>query len=256
MKVSVVSTFYNDEKMLRVVLESVLKQDYNNIEHCIADGGSNDGTVEILEEYEKKYENVGKRLIWKSEKDRGISDGVNKAVNMATGDLIIICTDRYFDNTVISQMVEHLQKTQSDYIYGGVLFQKDGIIIRQWSGKPGNWRLGWIAATPTIMFKKSLWKIVGPFDEKYKSAADYKFQVNLFKNKSLKSSALVKPLVIFSAGGASNGGIKGKLASIAECHNILKDCKVRFGWFTNICKTFIALFAYTFASHKKINMEE
>lgn len=254
--ISIISTFYNDKEMAKLVMDSVLSQTYDNIEHVITDGGSSDGSVELYESYEKKYAEAGKKLVWKSEKDKGLYDGFNKAANLATGDYILVCTDPYVNSTIIEQMMTTVTEGDYDYIYGGMIFQKDGKIVRIWSGKPGNWRLGWLAATPTLLMKKSVWEKHGEFDIKYRSAADYKVQISIFKDKSLRSTSLQKPLINYYAGGTSNNGIKGKMVSIKECGKILRECHVHFGWFTNMCKTFIALFAYTFASHKKTDFTE
>ncbi len=101
MLISILSTFYNDREMLVRTLDSVLGQSYQKIEHVVTDGGSIDGSVEVLKEYEEKYKKVGKRLIWKSEKDSGIYDGSNKAAAMASGDYLLFGTDPYVDDTVI-----------------------------------------------------------------------------------------------------------------------------------------------------------
>ncbi len=256
MTISLISSFYNDKKMLKIVLESVLNQTHNDIEHIVADGGSTDGSVEILKEYEKKYSECGKRLIWVSEKDKGISDAVNKAANMATGDYMLCSVDPYVDSNVIAKINSKLESTGADYCYGGMLYQKDGKIIRQWSGKPGNWRLGWMAATPTFCFKRSLWQQYGPFSLDIRGAADYEFQIKIFKDKKLKSVAITEPLVLYYAGGTSNGTIKNNFDSIKESQLALVRNNVPFAWFTTFCKIVIAAFAYLFASRKEIKINK
>lgn len=256
MTISVASAFYNDEKMLALTLKSILEQTYQDIEYIVADGGSNDGTVALLKEYEDKFREVGKKLVWKSEKDNGLYEAFNKAASMATGDYLIFGTDPYINRNVFADLAQDLARTNADYVYGGMYFQKNGKIIRCWSGKPGNWRLGWMAATPTLCMKRAVWEKYGPMDEKYKSASDYKFQLSLFRDKALRSYPLNRVLVMYYAGGTSNGGIKANVNSILECNEILRESHVRFGWFTNLCKTAIAFFAYTFASRKQVILEE
>ena len=82
-KVSVVTTTYNDIENLKRILAEVKKQTYPNIEHIIVDGGSTDGTVDLLKELEEKEPG---RISWMSEKDNGIYDAINKGIRMATGD--------------------------------------------------------------------------------------------------------------------------------------------------------------------------
>ncbi len=125
-KMSIASTFYNDKEMLKKVLDSVLNQTYQNIEHCVADGGSTDGSVELLKEYEEKYRQAGKTLRWISERDKGITDGFNKAVKMATGDYIFpACCDPYAGKTVMEHTVSVIEEKKPDYVYGGMYFQRD-----------------------------------------------------------------------------------------------------------------------------------
>ncbi len=255
-KISIASTFYNDKEMLKRVMDSVLSQTYQNIEHCIADGGSTDGSVELLKEYEQKYHDSGKTLRWISEKDDGLYHGFNKAANLVSGEYFIFGTDPYVNNKVFDYIASFLEGKKPDYVFGGMLFQRNGKIIRLWNGKKGNWKLGWMAATPTLCMKRELWDKYGPMDCKFSSASDYKFQIMLFKDKSLTSYSLERKIVIYYAGGTSNGGLGGKLLSIRECQNILKECNVKCGWFVNLCKITRALFAYSFASHKKIVLEE
>ncbi len=256
MKISIASTFYNDKKMLKLVLESVLNQTYSNLEHCIADGGSTDGSVELLKEYEEKYRQTGKVLKWVSEKDNGIYNGFNKAAGFATGEYMIFCSDPYVNNSVFDYLSSFIQNKQADYVYGGMYFQKDGEIIRKWNDKKGNWKLGWLVATPTLCFRSELWKKYGPMDEKYNSASDYKFQLMLFRDKSLVSYPIGKKIVMYYAEGTSNNGLKGKLRSINESGQILKECNVSCWWFVNLCKTIRGLGSYIFVLHKKVAVLE
>lgn len=255
-KISIASTFYNDSEMLKRVLDSVLNQTYTNIEHIITDGGSDDGSVELLKEYEEKYRAAGKVLKWVSEKDKGIYDGANKAFDMTTGDYCVFASDPYVSRETIEYVASVLESKKPDFAYGGVYFQKDGKIIRRWSGNPGNWRLGWMAADPTIFMKHEIWEKYGPYDIKYSSAADYKFQVGLLLDKTLVSCPLNKKIVMFYADGTSNAGFRGKWLSICECRKILKEYNIKFAWFTNLCKTIRAVLAYTFVLHKKIDTED
>lgn len=80
-KVSVITATYNDKENLRRIMKQVSLQDYDNIEYIIVDGGSTDGTVEIIQEAEALF---GERLKWVSEPDKGIYDAINKGIRWAT----------------------------------------------------------------------------------------------------------------------------------------------------------------------------
>lgn len=260
-KISIITPVFNAADMLKHTLESVLRQDYPMIEHVVADGGSTDGSVEILKEYEKKYEESGKKLLWVSEKDNGITDGLNKASKLSSGDLIIYMTDVFAYSHVITEIAEQFRDDDLDYTFGGLIYQRDGRIIRRWSGKPGNWRFGFMIATPTLCYTRSVWEKHGPYSDKYVSSygqdvSDYDFQIKIMRDKTLKYLAIPKPLVVYYAGGSSNGSFRYRWYCIKECQKVLRDNRVLFPTFTNFCKTLIAMFAYIFASRKKVEFED
>jgi glycosyltransferase involved in cell wall biosynthesis len=124
--ISIVTPSYNQAEFIRDTLDSVKNQNYNNIEHFVIDGGSDDGTVEILEEYEDKY-----NLTWISESDQGQSDAINKGFERANGDIVawINSDDAYFDTDVFSRVVDYFSKYDSDVIYGDLVhLQPDSTI--------------------------------------------------------------------------------------------------------------------------------
>ena len=84
MKISIITITLNSRKYLDKSISSVLSQDHQNLEYIFVDGGSTDGTLEII----KKYAEKDQRIRWISEPDRGIADAMNKGVALATGDII------------------------------------------------------------------------------------------------------------------------------------------------------------------------
>lgn len=248
--VSIISVFYNDKEKLKKTINSVLQQDYTNIEHIIIDGGSTDGSVDILKASEKKY--GGKKLKWISEKDKGISDADNKGLSMMEGKYFVFMCDPYCHSSVISTMVRNIISGNYDGCFGGLCFiNEENKIIRVWSGKPGNWRFGWMPATPTFLLDTKYYRKYGGLKLQYKAGADYEFDIRLFsKEKNIKLVSIREPLVLFSGGGVSNGGIKANLNGIKECYQALRENKVKFALFTLMCKMVIAFFSYFFASRK------
>lgn len=110
MKISIITVTYNSAKTLKETLESVLKQTYTNYEHIIVDGLSKDNTIEIVKEYEEKYNG---KLIYISEKDSGLYDAMNKGIKMATGDIIGILNsdDIYAHENVLQEIAEKFKET-------------------------------------------------------------------------------------------------------------------------------------------------
>lgn len=113
MKISIITVTYNSSKTLKDTLESVLKQTYKDYEHIIVDGLSKDNTMEIVKEYERKYDG---KLRYISEKDTGLYDAMNKGIKMATGDIIGILNsdDIYAHENVLKEIVEKFEQTKCD----------------------------------------------------------------------------------------------------------------------------------------------
>ncbi len=112
--ITVITVSYNSVSVIEDTIESVLKQTYPRIEYIIIDGGSRDGTVDIIRQYEKSIS------FWISEKDSGVYHAMNKGIDRATGEWLIFMNsgDRFYSETILSQVFEHEYK--SDIIYGAV----------------------------------------------------------------------------------------------------------------------------------------
>ena len=92
MKISIITPSFNQARFIEQTILSVLRQDYPCVEHIVVDGGSTDGTIDIMRRYP--------HLIWSSEADNGQADALNKGLSKATGDIIgwINSDDYYADN--------------------------------------------------------------------------------------------------------------------------------------------------------------
>lgn len=120
MKFSLITVSYNSAFTLEDTLNSVLSQNYPNIEYLIIDGGSTDGTLEIIKKYEVRFKG---KLRWISERDKGLYDAMNKGINMATGDVVgFLNSDDFFSfpNVLSSQMACFTEGV--DAVYGDVKY--------------------------------------------------------------------------------------------------------------------------------------
>ena len=94
-KISLITVTFNSGKTLADTIRSVLSQTYSNYEYIIIDGNSQDDTIDIIKYYSSFFSN---KLIWISEKDKGLYDAMNKGIKMATGDIIgILNSEIFFD---------------------------------------------------------------------------------------------------------------------------------------------------------------
>lgn len=210
MKISIVTATYNRAKTLRETLDSVLAQTHRDIEHIIVDGGSTDGTVELIKEYEARYNG---RLKWVSEKDKGVYDAMNKGMKMATGDLVgfLNSDDLYSDSHVLEDINRTMENTDVDCVFGDLILvsQNDTTkVVRYWNGspyRPGIFKKGWQPAHPTFYMKREFLEIHGGFDISIEVSADFDLMFRYLEIHHLKSSYIPRVLVRMRVGGESNG---------------------------------------------------
>lgn len=233
-KVSVITTTYNDAENLKKIIAGVLKQDYENIEYIIVDGGSKDETVEVIKENAHLFVNGIK---WISEKDKGIYDAINKGITMATGDIVGTMFDEFADNSVISKMVQAMEKENSDGVHGNINYvDKDGKLVRKWRQGQGDIRTGWMPGHPTLYLKKSVYDTYGLYKTDYKIAADYEFMIRILKEKKVKLAYIDEVLVhmFYGENSTSTGGLSSYMASLKEGHRALRENNIHFAWVTDL----------------------
>ena len=144
MKVSTLTSCYNREKTIRGAVESVLAQDYPDIEYIIVDGASKDQSAQIIREAIAGQEDKVKFI---SEPDHGMYEAINKGIRMATGDVIALChsDDFMFAKDTVSHVVKKMEETDCDFLYGGgicVNGQNTNKVVRKWiGGEYARWKV-------------------------------------------------------------------------------------------------------------------
>lgn len=232
-KVSVVTTTYNDIENLKRILAEVKRQTYPNIEHIIVDGGSTDGTVDLLKELEEKEPG---RISWISEKDNGIYDAINKGICMATGEIVGCCFDRYADEGVLMRMVEIMEKEGTDGVHGDLCYMDGDRIVRKWHQGQGVIRSGWMPGHPTLYLKKEVYDRFGLYRTDYRISGDYEFMVRILYRKEVTLSYLPEILIYMSHGGTSTNSLGAYVESMMEGHRALVENHVPFAWVTDLCR--------------------
>lgn len=224
LKVSIITACYNSQDHIKDCLHSILSQTYPNIEHLIVDGGSKDATFDIVESHQPTYlESGGKTLQWKSEKDKGIYDALNKGIARATGDIIGIVhsDDLLADSHTIETIVATIQKG-IDGVYGDMTFVEPAdveTVKRTWrAGKQKSFQLGWSLPHQTLFLKKAVYEKFGGYLSHMTNAADYEFELRILKGDSrneeghlvhfpvlqpVKLTYIPQPLIIMKLGGTS-----------------------------------------------------
>lgn len=212
MKVSIITTCYNRVATIQGAIESVLSQDYPDIEYIIVDGASKDGSLEII----KKYEDKISKII--SEPDHGMYEAINKGIRVAMGDIIglLHSDDFLYDNHVISRIVEKMTSTGADFLYGDGLFvdqNNTNKVIRKWIG--GSYRIwkvkhGWLPLHPTCYIRKDVINKRGLYNETYKIAADSDFLFRYLLGGDITVTYLNEYIVRMRMGGLSTDSKKRK----------------------------------------------
>ncbi|NWB97833.1 glycosyltransferase [Pseudomonas gingeri] len=242
MKLSIITVCYNSAATIRDTIESVLSQDYADIEYIVVDGGSKDGTQAIVESYASHIST------FVSEPDRGIYDAMNKGVALAHGDVIgILNSDDFYEGPgAISSVVKAFQRRpDNDVIFGDVVFvnasnlQKVTRFYRGNRFAPWKLRFGWMPPHPASFIRKAAYQQVGPYSLRYRISADYEFFVRFFLIHRLRYSYLNQVLVRMRSGGASTAGPRSNMRLNLE---IVNACRSN-GVYTNL---FMLLFKLPF----------
>jgi glycosyltransferase involved in cell wall biosynthesis len=222
MKVSIITVVYNGEKYLEQTIQSVIKQTYINIEYIIIDGGSTDGTVDIIKKYEDKIS------YWISEKDNGIYDAMNKGLAVATGDIIGLLNsdDFYIDNLVIENIVHEFQTRKVDSVYADLIYiNNQNKVVRYYDSSkftPNKFQYGLMPAHPTFFARKEVYDKFGNFRLDFKIAADFEILARFLYSNNISFSYIQKPLVKMRTGGVSNSFSSIWINSLEQ----LKACKL------------------------------
>ena len=232
MKISIITATYNSSKTLRDTLESVLNQTYQDIEHIIVDGGSKDATLEIIKEYEPKFNG---RLKWISEKDNGIYNAMNKGIDLTSGEVVGILNsdDLYFNSNVIYDVMNEFQNDPYlEAVHANLYYVKNddvNFVVRHWiTGDflEKSFFKGWHPAHPTLFLKKNVYYKCGNFNLDFDLAADFEFMLRIFEVFKIKSKFIPKTIVKMRLGGATSKNIINIIKGNRECIKAFKANKL------------------------------
>lgn len=226
MKISIITVCYNSSEFIRTAIESVFSQSYSNIEYIVIDGGSTDGTLDIIHEYGDRITCIV------SEPDKGIYDAMNKGIALATGAIIGVLNsdDYYAHDTVIFDVAECFQlNTDVDMVLGNVDYVKATDLntrVRHYSSFkffPWQLRFGFMPAHPSAFIKKSAYNKVGEYKLGYKIAADFDVFVRMLLVHKLHYLKFNQTLVMMRLGGVSTSGFGSYTVTTQEILKSLKE---------------------------------
>lgn len=255
MKVSIITATYNSEKTIQRTINSVIHQDYENIEHIVIDGGSTDNTLKIIQKHKDSIS------MFVTEKDNGIYDALNKGIKLATGDIIgfLNSDDVYYNKHVISKIVNIFEKKKTDLIYGNLVYQtkenSSNKIIRYWKSNTfenSYLKYGWMPPHPTLYCTKEVYNKYGLYNDSYKIAADYDFILRVFKETALIKTYIPTVLVKMDIGGISNKSLVNIYKKTIEDYKAIKKNRIG-GIVTLLFKNFRKLNQFTRIQRKIFN---
>lgn len=216
MKISIVTVAFNEEKNIAKTIESVLNQTSNAIEYIICDGKSTDKTVEIANSYKEQFAIKGIDYIVNSEKDSGIYGGMNKGIDIATGEYIFFLNagDWFYSDDIIEKIIEVSQEhVDVDFIYGNVAIVDRGFV--EMACGDDSILYDRMSVPHQALFSATKMMKANKFNEEYKICADYEFLLNR-KIKGAKFERIDLVIAYFSADGVSNLKIAKLLSEMSS----------------------------------------
>jgi len=226
MKVSIITVVLNGVATIERNLDSIADQRtcHDEIEHILIDGGSTDGTLELLHQRRNQIE------VLISEPDSGLYDAMNKGIRLATGDIVgTLNADDYYANPQVLRDISQLFQSQKvDAVFGDLEYfnpKRQTFTTRLYRSAhftPEKLSSGMMPAHPTLFLRKSVYDRFGLFKPEYKIAGDFDFIARIFKNGDLNYTYVPRILTRMQSGGVSTRGLKSTILLNKE---ILRSCQ-------------------------------
>ncbi len=218
MKISIITSVFNNKETIAETIESVFSQSYKNIEYIVVDGASSDGTIDIIKRYADRIDT------FVSEPDQGIYDGLNKGIALATGEVVgfLHSDDVFADEHVVARIAEAFRTWHVDSVYGDLIYvKKEDIsqVVRLWKSgvfTPGKLKRGWMPPHPTFYVRRTVYERFGAFDMSFQIAADYDTILRFLGKEKISTHYIPHVLVKMRVGGASNKNIKNLIQKSKE----------------------------------------
>ena len=205
MKISIITVCYNSEPTIERAIKSVIQQDYPGIEYIVIDGGSTDGTANIIKKYAKKIS------YWISEPDQGIYDAMNQGISHATGEIVaFLNSDDWYPENILHEIAGQFISDEVQILCGEMYVHQGGHMER-WHIREKKMkqqlriRMGF--SHPAMFARRSLFEEYGKFDTQYQIAADYDWLLRVYDNH-VPITVTDKVLCNFSHGGISTSRVR------------------------------------------------
>ncbi len=202
LKLSIITISLNSEQHIEETIQSVLNQDYPAYEYIIIDGGSTDGTLDIIDKYKQHL------AFFCSEPDDGLYDAMNKGIKQATGDVIgIINSDDYYYSGAFSTVNKAFEENiLEDHIFwGDVKYERKGKIK---GFRPLKRKIGAFAPHPSMFCPRKIYERIGVYDTSFKLLGDYDFMYRAINKYKITPIYVPVSIAFFREGGLADSNIK------------------------------------------------
>lgn len=236
--VSVVTVVYNGASHIEQAIASVLGQSYRNVEYIIVDGGSADGTLDIIRQHEDRID------YWVSEPDGGIYNAMNKGLALARGELVgLLNADDFYAPDAVAKVVESFRENKAKGIYYGDNYVlQDDLSLHYRSHASLRYWLGMSICHQAMFVHRDAYQALGGYNEEYRFAADYDFL--------LRAAAAGVPLMYVPGYLVTyrNTGLTSRhyVASLVEAKRINR---LSFGRFSRRHATYLISYGKTLVLH-------
>lgn len=222
-KLTVITVCYNSVNSLECAIKSVLNQSYKNVEYIIIDGGSTDGTVEVIKKYSPYI------AYWLSEPDEGIYQAMNKGIKAATGDLIgFLSSNDWYAEGALSAIADKFDETKADLIYGDAVVHEGEDITYQDNSrvKLEDSYYYMTVIHPAFFVRTEIQKKYG-FDESYRICGDYKFFMQVYRDK-YRFVYTKHDIINYYLGGVSSDREKTSIEDRRASYEVLGEEKWKY----------------------------
>jgi glycosyltransferase involved in cell wall biosynthesis len=238
MIVSIITVVFNCKDFIGFCLDSIYSQTYLKIEHIIIDGGSSDGTLEIV--FERSLSNS----IIISESDKGYYDALNKGIKMSKGTVIGVLNsdDEFATIYVVENIVRTFRRELCAAVYGNInyvnRFAKQ-IVHRKWRDKSYDLRdfhKGWMPAHTSLFLSRDLFSSYGFYSLAFGTCADYDLVIRFLYINNVKAVFRNELFISMRTGGMSNGSFSKFFNGFKQDYRILQSHKFRLSWVVVVLK--------------------
>ena len=237
-KISLITVCYNSAETIRDSLVSVNNQSYQNIDHIIIDGASNDQTLNIVSEQKRRIVKIV------SEPDKGIYDAYNKGLKLVEDGVIgfLNSDDIYAHDAVIERVMTEFEDPNIDAVFGNLMYvSKDDLSIKKrfWKSKDylkDSFCTGFVPAHPTLFFRAAVYETIGNFNTDFRYSGDFDLMLRAFHLENVKSQYIDEVLVLMRDGGQTGGNFWSQVKQNQEIFRSFSINGVRINKFSYLLR--------------------